>query len=462
MIDSAQRIVALNPAGERLLGLPAGQALGQPLDRFIPERFRARHAGFVMQMAGSEGLQRRMGENRSIALLRADGVEIPVEVILSCVDAVDAQGPRRYCAALLRDLSDTVALQQALRLQQERLRLVFDLAPVAMWVVEGEAVVFANREALHLLGLESLQALQGRSVYSLLQPAAHGTLRRSLRRVLSGRAQKDRVRVAFMPDTGGGHELELAMAALPDHGQTVVQMVVTDVTQREQDARTLERSRHDLRQLSASMVQTREEERRRIARELHDELGQRLTALKLDLSSMALRSTDPCAARVPSMLAMLDDTVAAVRRIASDLRPMMLDDLGLNAAVQWLAKDASRRLGLVVKLSLDDAEPVLSEPTATALFRIVQEALTNVARHAKASEVKVSLHLAGQRVELQVQDNGIGLPPDALQREGSFGLLGIQERVQALDGSLEVTDTGSGTRLVVQLPVPPIQAPPES
>lgn len=460
MIDVRQRIVALNPAGERLIGLPAKRALGEPLSRFLPARFRDLHADHVDRFAESQALQRRMAGHRSVQLLRADGTEVPVEVMLSRVDVATADGPRLYFAALVHDLSDTVALERSLEQERERLRLVFDLAPVAMWVVEDEAVVFVNREALRLLGLQSPAELQGRSVYDLLRADSHAALRRQVQRVRDGGAATEHVRAVLAHSDGQWREVELALAALPDHGRTMVQMVVADVTRREHDAQALERSRHALRQLSASLVRAREDERKRIARELHDELGQRLTALKMDLSTLAVRSTDPCAARVPPMLAMLDDTVASVRRIAADLRPMMLDDLGLYAAVQWLASDASRRLGLPVKVLLDEEEPALPEPTATALYRIVQEALTNAARHARASSVTVSLRRQGDEMQLCVEDNGIGLPPGALQREGSYGLLGIQERVQDLGGSLEVQDTGAGTRLTVHVPAPPPEPPP--
>ena len=132
----------------------------------------------------------------------------------------------------------------------------------------------------------------------------------------------------------------IAIASLPDHGRTVVQMVITDITERARESRELERSRRSLRRLSASMVQAREDERRRIARELHDELGQRLTALKMELSSLDGEAAGATrAGRIDAMLEMVDDTVATVRRIATELRPLMLDDLGLNAAIEWLADE---------------------------------------------------------------------------------------------------------------------------
>ena len=197
---------------------------------------------------------------------------------------------------------------------------------------------------------------------------------------------------------------------------------------------------------------------------MHDELGQRLTALKIDLANFAARAPRrgddaPVAAddaSVAAMQAMLDDTLASVRRIASDLRPLMLDDLGLNAAIGWLARDISQRMGIAVHTKLPVAEPEADPRVATALYRMVQEALTNVARHARATAVDVSLRARGGALTLAVADDGAGLPADALQRAGSFGLLGLQERAQALGGRMKIGPRrGGGTLLVVTLPMTP-------
>ncbi|MBX3637416.1 MAG: sensor histidine kinase, partial [Rubrivivax sp.] len=245
------------------------------------------------------------------------------------------------------------------------------------------------------------------------------------------------------------------VAPLPDHGHTTVQMVVSDVTQRRREAAELQRSRQALRGLSASVVDAREQERRRIARELHDELGQRLSALKLELAGCAgsagLRPEDP---RLQAMLAMLDDTMASVRRIAADLRPLMLDDLGLAAAIEWLAAEATRRLGMQVQVEVDELDPELGEPLAIAVYRMVQEALTNVARHARASRVQVVLHCRGGELRLTVQDDGVGFDLPAPGRPGSYGLLGMRERARLLGGRVEIDNPPEGGgRVRVWLPL---------
>jgi signal transduction histidine kinase len=264
------------------------------------------------------------------------------------------------------------------------------------------------------------------------------------------------VRGEIVRADGSLREVELVVAALPDQERTCVQMVISDVTARLQEKRDLLHSR---RTLSARLVDAREEERRRIARELHDELGQRLTALKLELAAQLQDSgTDAPPARLQSMMDLVDDTVAAVRRIAMDLRPPMLDDLGLQAAIEWLAKDFERRSGIQVTLHwVDSAEPIHPH-MATAVYRIVQEALTNMARHARASQAVISMEPKGHRLQLVVEDDGRGFP-SGQPPLGSFGLIGMRERVHMLGGHITLKNAASGgARLVVRLPLLPAGA----
>lgn len=457
VIDEQQVVVALNPAAQEMFGCTAEQALGSSLARFIPAASRSAHAAHVHEFASSGVLERQMASRRRITAVRADGETFPVEIALSRVDFGADGRARRYFAALLRDLSLERELKDALETLQKRLRAVLELAPIALWIADADRVVFANRAAARLFGCDADQPLIGRSVYEMLEPCAHAHLRQQMARVLAGDNDAEVVRGTIARADGSRREIEIALAALPDHGRTTVQMVVADVTQRRDEAIELERSRHALRQLSASVVEAREAERRRIARELHDELGQRLTALKMDLSGLAaangLKDTDE---HLAGMLTMLDETVASVRRIAGDLRPLMLDDLGLNAAIEWLATDASRRLGIEIEVQLTEDDSQVDERVAIAVYRMVQEALTNVARHAKASRVEICLKQKGDALVLTVQDDGIGFPARALQREGSYGLLGMRERTRMLGGRFAlVTVPGQGGCVVVHLPLTP-------
>lgn len=454
-------ILALNPAALRMFGCESGQALGQPLDTFLPSSSRAGPRFLLDRMAGGEGARQVQAERRTARARRYDGSEFPVKLVMSRVETTGAGVARDCFVAFVRDISEQSALGTELQRLKDRLRAVFELAPVALWIAENDRIVFANRAAIRLFGAESATALLGCSIYSLLGPQSHAVLREQLAHVLAHDGDVASIPGRLVRADGEERDVDIALAGLPDHGRTTVQMVVADVTQRKREALESERSRQALRRLSANAVEVREEERRRIARELHDELGQRLTALKIDLSSCAAHNglgvTDP---KVAGMLQLIDDSISSLRRIAADLRPLMLDDLGLGAAVEWLAKDASRRLGIRIDLALEALDGVVDDRVAIAAYRIVQEALTNVARHAQASEVRIEIHEQHEELVILVQDNGVGLPASAPQVEGRFGLMGIRERVEMLGGSFELGNcSASGAYLRVRLPLLRTPAP---
>jgi len=233
-----------------------------------------------------------------------------------------------------------------------------------------------------------------------------------------------------------------------------------DVTDRTRAAEELEQSREELRALAARLQAIREEERTRIAREIHDELGQALTALKLDLAWLGKQShkststTGEFRAVDQSITARIDETMQIVRRIASELRPSVLDQLGLEAAIEYLVQDATRRTGIAVKLDVAEEFPKLPDHIASHAFRIIQEALTNVTRHAKATRVDVSVRRAGKSIILGVADNGVGFAPNSLSGLRSLGLVGMRERAHACGGMLLVQGKpGEGTSIVVTIPV---------
>ena len=231
-----------------------------------------------------------------------------------------------------------------------------------------------------------------------------------------------------------------------------------DVTDRTRAAEELEQSREELRALAARLQAIREEERTRIAREIHDELGQALTALKLDLAWLASQrpkggNSGPVRVYDESITARIDETMQIVRRIASELRPSVLDQLGLEAAIEVLVQDATRRTGIPITLEAEEF-PRLPDDVASHAFRIIQEALTNVTRHSKATRVNVSVKRAGNVIILGVADNGVGFAPDSLSGLRSLGLVGMRERALACGGMLMVQGTpGEGTSIVVTIPL---------
>lgn len=238
--------------------------------------------------------------------------------------------------------------------------------------------------------------------------------------------------------------IEASISQIDDQHGKLYTVMLRDVTDRIEAEKSLHASREELRALSANLQNVREEEKTRIARELHDDLGQQLTALKMDLSIVegalaGLPVSDEkvqhdMAEQLRNMQSLVDATVASVRRIAADLRPVMLDDLGLVAAIEWLANDFTNRYGIEVHLRIEHGEVLFSREGATAMFRIVQEALTNVARHAHATQVMVAIFRDDNAYVISIEDNGRGVDTPLVPDGKSFGLLGMRERARKLGG----------------------------
>jgi signal transduction histidine kinase len=216
-----------------------------------------------------------------------------------------------------------------------------------------------------------------------------------------------------------------------------------------------------LRALVARLVDTREEERLRVARKLHDELGQMLSALRLELGALAMSADSPeQAQRFTASAELVGASMATLRHISEDLRPLVLDDLGLHAALDWLADQASQRLGIEVTLRRDTEDHPADPRVATAIYRAVQEALDNVERHARATDVAITLRRQGETLELTVEDNGLGLPAGALDQATAWGLRTLDERMRALGGGLALENVrGGGARLRLVVPLQPARAP---
>ncbi len=259
--------------------------------------------------------------------------------------------------------------------------------------------------------------------------------------------------------TAHGEEKWVNLRAMPRDAKgdgVVWDGIIFNITEHKQNQLQLERSRIRLRELSAHDASIREQERKHIAREVHDELGQLLTALKMDTTLLEIElqgASGPPQARLHAMRTLINQTLRVVRQVTTSLRPLALD-LGLVSAMEWLANDVTQRTGIRCHLNLTHDDIHLSDAQATGVFRILQESLTNVVRHAEANRVDISLEHANGLLSLEVRDNGIGFEPAALTGT-TFGLLGMQERAAMLGGELAVSShpgTGTSVRLTMVAP----------
>jgi two-component system sensor histidine kinase UhpB len=243
--------------------------------------------------------------------------------------------------------------------------------------------------------------------------------------------------------------------------------VIRDITERKQAEKERDQlfeqvraSRERLRNLSRRLVEVQEVERRELVRKLHDEVGQNLTALSINLnivhSQLPPETVTKTATRIDDSLKLVEETVERIRDVMAELRPPVLDDYGVTAALHWYGKQFSERTGIPTVLKVEELKPRLPLPVETALFRIAQEALMNVAKHAQAKNVTVRLEEFGESVQLNIADDGVGIDSEAHNQPGAkpeWGLINMRERAQAIGGQLSVeTAPGKGTQIVVEVP----------
>lgn len=259
---------------------------------------------------------------------------------------------------------------------------------------------------------------------------------------------------------GSSFPIEGSASTVIEHGVPVHTIILRDVSDRQEVHEKLARSHTQLRQLSSALQTIREEERAHIARELHDDLGQLLATLRMDLALLRAGNhgrapaTDKHTRLIDGMEQNLLTAITSLRRIASNLRPRALDEGGLFFALQGLRDEFVERYGIACTLYADEAELRLGDTASTAIFRIVQEALTNIARHAGAANVTITLYRIDSQVLLTVRDDGCGIQPGDLDKAASLGLVGMRERVLALNGGITISaDEPDGTRIDIVLPL---------
>lgn len=263
-----------------------------------------------------------------------------------------------------------------------------------------------------------------------------------------------------MPSTKAGIKIPYYMNAriINYEGQRCIICTGIDISDRKKAEQELQESYKEIRTLTEHLQNIREEERKHMAREIHDELGQQLTVMKMDISWINKKITGSTDAamkeKTKELMALLDQTVKTVRRISSELRPSLLDDLGLTAAMEWQLHEFGRRSGIKTSLEVPQSDTELSDNYKTGLFRIFQESLTNVVRHSNASQVNVTLSQTGNKLILSITDDGEGFDKQKIAEKKTLGILGMKERTSMIGGSYEIASTpGKGTKVVVTIPL---------
>jgi len=455
-VDDAQRIVGFNAAAEQVFGLARDAVIGRSLDMLIPERYRAAHRRHVERFGATGVTSRRMGAS-VLSGLRADGGEFPIEASIS--QHID--GGRRFYTAILRDVSERTEAETLLTRSEIRLRSILDSAMDAIITTDdAQNVVLFNNAAETMFGWSREEAL-GAPLTQFIPERfrrAHGEhVTRFGEAGTTSRRMGGSLRIVTgLRRNGEEFPIDASISQVVEGDRRFYTVILRDVTARVQAVEALRRSKDELQELGAAAHMTREQEKSRIARELHDELGQLLTMMQMDLAWCKDRKPvdNPAfAAKLDRMETLLKSTIAATRRISSDLRPLMLDDLGLVPSIEWLVENFSQRTGIRCDLSVAEGDLGLAMPEATAVFRIVQESLTNIAKHAKATRADITIALDGDLLVVRIEDDGIGFSPDAPRKPQSFGLFGLRERASLIKADVVITSApGAGTSIELRLP----------
>jgi PAS domain S-box-containing protein len=469
MLDPTGTVISWNDGAETITGYHAGEIIGKNNSVFYgrPEIEKGIPA-LVLHVAAENGQYHREGIHR-----RKDGTLYWSEVTFTAIRS-DKRQLQGY-AVIVRDITERKRAQEKIAYQA---RLMEDSSDAIFAVDFGYRIVSFNKAAEALYGYSEAE-VTGRHINDVLRNPMGEPQKESIRKELLELGYWKGV-VIYHTRNRGPLDIAISISRTHDERGQVdgYIMVCRDMTERlkaeaklrqfneelgslvEEKTNELQLSNIELRDLTARLQRVREEERGTIAREIHDELGQQLTGLKMDLHWVVKRldgaASDQAGKKLRGTMSLLDETIQTVRRIATDLRPSILDDLGLIAAIEWQSQEFQKRAGIRTVFQSTIPEMDFPPDLAIGMFRICQESLTNVARHAAASRVAITLDPVEGGVRMTVSDDGKGLDPQKLARK-TLGLIGMKERALMMGGRLEIGNGEmKGFRLAVTVPLPPV------
>jgi PAS domain S-box-containing protein len=469
IVDLDGRIIYSNRASEEMYGYSANELVGRHVDELNSDN----EIGRTVIIPSLKQNGKWSGE---LVRRKKDGQEFPVWLSASIVR--DEHGEPLAMLGLIRDITDRKCAEEVLRTalaraQEEKARSEAIIAAIGDQMVildAGFKILYENAHAVNTIGSHvgeiCYQAYERREAVCEDCPVA-----------LSFRDGQIHRGERIAKSIDGTLHLDICAAPLKDASGniTAVIEIIRDISIMKQAEEKLRKSHEELerlvkertaeltilsiqlRNLSTYLQEAREKERTLIAREIHDELGQSLTALKMDLSLLTRRlpkGENKVLEKAESMAALIETTIQSVKRISTELRPGILDHLGLTAALDWQASEFKKRTGITCDVVSEPDEIVVDRDRTTTVFRIFQETLTNIARHANASKVDVLLKQEEKELVLQVKDNGDGITMEQLSDAGSLGLIGMRERVHYWGGSLAITGTrNEGTTVDARIPL---------
>ncbi len=447
LVDEQGRLLDMNPAGLAMIEADSIDTIrGQPIVNIVAPEHRAAFTDMHRRVFAGEA-----------ATLEFEVVGLKGKRSWLATHAVplrDGAGRIQAALGITRDISRRRLAERALVESEERFCKAFYANALPLLITRlSDGMVLDANEAFAKLVNRPRDEILGETTVKLgvIEPARRAAVIERLR----DEGVVNDIELELHPRDSEPRAGVLSLVRIELGGQQCTLGTYRDVTEAKRAEEQLRASRAALRSLATRQQDIREDERSRIAREIHDSLGQALTALKLQLvaaQDAAATETPALSARLAETALMVDDLVKSVRRIATELRPPILDQLGLPAAVEWLAQDFARRTAIRCQTSIHPTDGAITNELATALFRIVQEALTNVLRHAGATRVDIELGVKSGCVMVEINDDGTGITESGMG-PGSLGILGMRERAAALGGVLEVAPrSNGGTRVAAWFP----------
>ncbi len=448
--DMEGRIIAVNHAFERACGQVSNDIAGKTFGDIWPIELAERLMAFDSEVLLS-GKQTQAEE----LITDYDGRMRWLETIRSPIynDKNEIIGT----TGIARDITKRHAAESALRESESKYRRLIEMLKEGIWVVDSEMnTTFVNKRMETLLGW-TVEEMMGSNPTEFMDEQTREIFAEHFEMSKQGVAEQFEVNL-IRKDGLRIYVLIEAAPIMDEKGRFTGAIAgLADITARKNAEQNLKKSQEELRSLSSHLQQVREEERASMAREIHDELGQVLTSLKLDLAWLRGKVQDrhtELLSRTVLMQMDIDRAIDTIHTIIARLRPVILDDFGLMEAIIWLVDEFQCHSGISCDFPFPSEEIVLSDECSTALFRICQESLTNVARHAEATEVKVTLREIDDNILLTIEDNGKGIGRTTSQRLSSLGILGMRERAIALGGRVTVENgEGRGTKVEATLPL---------
>jgi PAS domain S-box-containing protein len=482
-------ITSWNKSAERMFGYTAREAVGQNITMIIPADRRDEETKIIEQLKRGE----RVDHFETIRV-RKDKTLLNLSLSISPVR--DGAGRIVGASKVARDITERKRAEGALRESEERFRAIVETTPECVKLVAFDGTLLhMNPPGLAMVGADSPDKVIGKSVYNLIAANDRNKFRAFNENICRG--EKGSLEFDIVDFHGKVHRMESNAAPLRMADGTVVQLAITgDITERVEVQKRLQKSEErlrnladqlekqvhsrtqelelrnaevlqqseQLRELSSRLLQSQDDERRNIARELHDSAGQIIAALAMNLASMTQHSR-----KNPMLGKVLDDSQTLLQQLNKEIRttsyllhPPLLDENGLPEAVRWYLQGLMERSGLTVDPQINNDFGRLPDEMELAMFRIVQECLTNIHRHSGSKTATVRLSRTSTRVTLEIEDQGKGIPAEKLAgiraARSGVGITGMRERVRHYNGSLQIDSNHNGTKILVTLPVPTTDA----